>query len=269
MRARIRFRHLDERHARAAADVRDGGAPLELGDDAVETRQRHRDQHRAVPGSEHALDAAVSLEAEGVVRKPAAGAERLRQALEHAHLTGQAAERARREGRALLVGEDHRGLERHLEAAVSTVVEQSRARLAAQPFAYPAFVQAGLAGKILARDRAGAGERAIETEVIAEIDHAGDHRAAENAEHVLDGCFELLGIDRAGLVGHGGLLSRTLAGAQYASAVRAHKGMARASRRPCPPIIAAPLDDRPRPSHLAGGMSAPCADIVPAGTGFT
>ena len=121
------------------------------------------------------------------------------QPIEHRHLLRQTAETAGGERGTLLVGEHHHRLGREREASLAAIVDQVRGGLAAQPLADPALVEAGRGGELGARQRrVGGGERAIEAEPIAEIDHRRDHRAAEIAEHLLDGRFELVGVDRLG-----------------------------------------------------------------------
>ena len=204
MEARLgkRARHLEQRDARAAADVGHARAALERGHHARDARQRHRHEQRAIPGRKAALDARGRARAERVVVEPDAARERLGHPLDDRDRVGQRREHPAAECRMALVGEHGPALGRECEATVPAVLEHARGALLEQPLAQPALGEARAPRELGAVGGAVVRERAVQAEPIAEADHRRGHRARERAEHVLGEFLEALGIGSA-VVGGG------------------------------------------------------------------
>ena len=169
-----------------ATDVGDPSAPRQLGFDAVERRDPCTGEMVEVAGTEEPLAAAEHVLVVRAPREPVAGAEPFGDRVGRVHRTDRDLERADHAGRAGLVRERHRVLVGQREEAVAvagTVVRHVAAcRLRAQPLAHVPLRGAGTRGQLGRRERAGAGHRTVQTELVA--DH--HHRAAEHRADIVD-----------------------------------------------------------------------------------
>ena len=184
----------------AAADVRDLPAALQLLDDAVERREPGREQVGVVAGPEEAL---AALEHVVVVLVPADALPALR-TLDDPRRVDHRAERdleePRQVRRAVLVGQRRRLLRRQGVAAGGRVVLDVAARgLVVQPLAHVALAGARAARELVRGERAGAGEGAVQAELVAHDDERGVERRADLVDGAEDECLELGPVDRDGL----------------------------------------------------------------------
>ena len=99
-------------------------------------------------------------------------------------------------GRALLVGQRHRLLGRQRVAPAGGVVVDVAARgLRVQPLAHVALADAGAPRQLGRRQAAGAGERAVEAELVAHHDERRVEGRADLVDGAEDELLELVGVE--------------------------------------------------------------------------
>ncbi len=224
-RLRERLGHQDRRGAVAAAHVGDARPALELVDDAVQRRQPLADQVRVVAGAEEALATVVDVVDVLVPADALAGAGRVGDARRVQHGADRELEEAGQVRRAVGVGERDGLLGRQrVAAAVGVIGDVAAGRLHVQPLADVALRGAGALGQLDRREPAGAGQRAVEPELVAH----DDERSAERGAHLVD-CAEhelreFVSVELDGRIdrGHRGLLGlgsgeATVAAAAFSS----------------------------------------------------
>ena len=177
-------------------------AGAQFGVDSVERGDDLGDQRAAGPRTEHALRAVCGVRSVVLVRDADARAEGLGETVDHLR-SRRCTECASGEGRAArLVGQDSGADGGKLEAVSVVVVEQSRRRLAAQPFEQPALLQPRPLRQLFCREWPGLRERAVQAQTIAQVDHQRDHLALLVAPHVERVGLEFLGIEGGFRVAH-------------------------------------------------------------------
>jgi len=188
-RVRERLRQQDRRGAVAATDVGDAGAALEFGDDAVKCGQPGADQVGVVAGPEEALAPVEDVMAVLVPADAGAAAGGVGDPRCVEHRAQGDLEEAGQVGGTVFLGQRKRLLGRQRVAAAGGVVVHVAARgLRVQPFAHVALGGAGARGELGRGERAGAGQCAVQAELVAHHHQRRVQRRADlvdGAEHEL------------------------------------------------------------------------------------
>ena len=185
----------------AAADVGDERPRLQLADDTVQRGQPSRDQAGVVARAEEPLAAVENVGHVLVPAQPGSGAGRLDDPRGVEHRAQRDLEEAGQVGRAVRVGERDRLLGRQRVPAAGRVVLDVAARgLGVQPLADVTLGGAGAVGQFGRRQRARAGHRPVQAQLVAQHDQRRVQGGADfvhRAEHEL---HELVPVDLDGLL---------------------------------------------------------------------
>ena len=172
-----------ERDPGTTPDIGDERAPLELDGHAVERGHDARHQRETRPRPQHAFGAMRTGRAQPVVRETDARAERAGQLADHLRVE-RCGERAGGEREAVIFSRQHfgaGGCER--ERRPVGALQQLGRRVAAQPFQQPAGIEACAQREVVGRERAGAVERPVQPQTVAEVHEQRHHLALLVAPH--------------------------------------------------------------------------------------
>ena len=196
-RARERLRHDDAGRAVAAAHVGDPPAGLEPCLHPVEGGDPLADEVHGVARTEEPLAALVDP---GIVLVPAhagAGAERIRDL----RLVANRADAQLKRPRQVRVEQQERVLRRQREAAARRVVGDVAARgLRGQPLAHVPLARAGALGQLRRSQRAGAGHRPVQAELVADEHETRVERGRDVGDRLAEELLHLRVVQR-GLLG--------------------------------------------------------------------
>ena len=159
--------------AGAAADVGDAGAGLEPGQHPVERGEHRGHQVGAHPRLEPAGHACGALRSVLVIGQADAGAEGVGEPLEGRHGLREVVEAPRPEGGVVGRGQQGDRFRGEREQLVAVDLDQAGRALVVRPLPHPALVELAARGEGAGAERvAGVGQRPVQAQAIAEVDHA-------------------------------------------------------------------------------------------------
>ena len=189
--------HQHRRGAVAAADVGDPGPPFQLLDDTVQRGQPRGEQVGVVPRPEEAFAALVDVVDVLAPAEARATADHVQDLGRIEHRADRDLKEAGQVGGAVGVGERDGLLGGQVVAAAVRVVgHEAAGRLGVEPLAHVALVGVGGLGQLTRRERARAGQRAVQAELVAHDHQRRVERGSDLVDGVEDELHQLVAVDR-------------------------------------------------------------------------